>query len=260
MTKFRKENSFDDRRKLCFSLSRCGQLNVSRQLRIMSCCRSIELNIIRKEKSHKRNGSRGRSVLHIQLMSREIRASNIHTWICMRCVNTHVYLGDGSVHGRTHFSRRSKCTSKQKGMQSSLYFPPVFLWESECVVSHTQRPFVISETNGIEEESKNKEVSGKTQIGIRHIFSRPWDFMLFCFVLFSFPVTPTQLLHTHRHPYDCCRRWETTETRPESGCHFIRSCRKTTRPTETILSAVAWVDHLTWGFFDNTREKGGSFL
>lgn len=93
MTKFREENSFDDRRKLCFSLSRCGQLNVSRQLRIMSCCRSIELNIIRKEKSHKRNGSRGRSVLHIQLMSREIRASNIHTWICMRCVNTHVYLG-----------------------------------------------------------------------------------------------------------------------------------------------------------------------
>lgn len=101
MTKFRGENSFDDRRKLCFSLSRCGQLNVSRQL-YSSCVLYLVvglLNIIQKEKSYKRKGSRGRSV-HIQLMSREIRASNIHTWICMRCVNTHFYLGDPYMAGR----------------------------------------------------------------------------------------------------------------------------------------------------------------
>lgn len=171
----------------------------------------------------------------------------------------HTCVPGGSVHGRTHFSRRSKCIQASKKECSRRYLPPVFLWESECVVSHTQRPFVISETNGIEEESQNKEVSGKTQIGIG-IYPVGLRLYVVVVVFFSFPVTPTQLLHTHRHPYDCCRRWETTETGPESGCHFIRSCRKTTRPTETILSAVAWVDHLTWGFFDNTREKGGSIL
>jgi hypothetical protein len=63
------------------------------------------------------------------------------------------------------------------------------------VVSHTQRLFVISETNGIEEESKNKEVSGKTHIGIGIYSVGPETLCCFFFFLFqSLPLSCCTLI------------------------------------------------------------------